>query len=891
MLFRSKPALVLVLAALAGCSGGGGGGASLSFSCTGADATVICLESCNLGCSVTGCARTDIAQNEIILLTFSEPIDEGSVGPSSIRFRTASGEQPVGEFFVNGKTVEFVPTLAISGGQTFFGFAAGETYTMTIPGGGEQTSVVRGTSGKPFERTVTCTLQVTRGVQDLNGVPPRATMVVPTQSQLTAAPRDTAVVLEFNEMIDATPFLAGGLTPVTFGVRRTRPAAAGGTECDPFSAPQPLGGTQTLDFDAGRGISILTFRPVQQLPGNVCVEVNVTDGVTDLSGKPAQPQVFTFKTVVVPLVEASITENFDDDTFLDAEASAAQWGGGVATFLAIGGDGSHGAFTLAPPFATDTNTFVEGRRVWEVSTDLAVIPASQTTTGNPIPVSDGRFFFTTMVVPSDVRVRFVGSRPPQITVAGRLDVLGHIDVSGQSNTTMPANPTLPTQPQFQPGAAGGAGAGRGGNGGAKISIAQSGTGGAGANASNQGANGEDARMLAGHAYFSSTVGSGGRGSSVFPASGLNANLYYGGPTTTVVYTPSASAGGGGGGLLNQGGNGQVISNNHGTPPPLTSQMGPPAPGGSAVQLFPFPPSGGLQRASQHFLVGGSGGGGSASHAALALGLVASADKWVPGAGGGGGGGAIALRAGNSLRLGPASRVLAAGGSAANSPAGISAGAQTAPAGGGSGGSVVLQSGRIVDISGLIDVRGGNGGTFNRSSNPATPPNGATVQIAGGNGSPGFVRLEAPIQPPLSQLASMQPAATAQNVGTLGERDALVECTSRFYSTQLIFGPEYARYEIRGTIDGVPFVLSDDPAVATQEAREGAPVRALWQGARLDLSTSNVLEFGPWRTSVRSSSSQTGIASDGLNGFRFRLFADYTLGTAITVDSVIVVYRV
>jgi len=149
MPFRSTTALLLVLGALAGCSGGGGGNANLSFSCTGADASVICLESCNLGCSSTGCARSDIAQNEIVQLTFSEAVDEGSVGPSSIRFRTGSGDQPVGEFFVNGKTVTFVPTLAISGGQTFFGFAAGETYTMTIPGGAEQTSVVRGTSGKP----------------------------------------------------------------------------------------------------------------------------------------------------------------------------------------------------------------------------------------------------------------------------------------------------------------------------------------------------------------------------------------------------------------------------------------------------------------------------------------------------------------------------------------------------------------------------------------------------------------------------------------------------------------------------------------------------------------------------------------------------------------------
>jgi hypothetical protein len=166
-----------------------------------------------------------------------------------------------------------------------------------------------------------------------------------------------------------------------------------------------------------------------------------------------------------------------------------------------------------------------------------------------------------------------------------------------------------------------------------------------------------------------------------------------------------------------------------------------------------------------------------------------------------------------------------------------------------------------------------------------------VQIAGGNGAPGYVRLESPVLPPLSQLVAMQPAATADNVAVLSERDPLVVCRSRYYSTQLIFGPEFARYEITGTIDGTPFLLSDDPAVSTIPATSGAPVRALWQAAQLDLSTGAVQSVGPWRDSVRTSGTQTGIASDGLNGFRFMLFADYTLGSVITVDRVVVVYRV
>ncbi|MFY9341556.1 MAG: hypothetical protein WAT39_03645, partial [Planctomycetota bacterium] len=223
---------------------------------------------------------------------------------------------------------------------------------------------------------------------------------------------------------------------------------------------------------------------------------------------------------------------------------------------------------------------------------------------------------------------------------------------------------------------------------------------------------------------------------------------------------------------------------------------------------------------------------------------------------------------------------------------------SAPAGGGSGGSIVLQSGRQVEFVGAlgsISVVGGTGGVFNRSASGSpggtSPPGGAIVQIAGGDGSPGFVRLETPTLPALSQLASMQPAANANNLGVLTERDDLVVCRSKFYSTGLIFGPEFARYEIRGTVDGVPFVLSDDAAVSPQAATIGAPIRALFQGAQLDLATNEPLQIGLWRTSVVSSSTQTGIASDGLNGFRFLLLADYSTGSVITVDKVVIVYRV
>lgn len=960
-------ALLVALSALAGCSGGGGTAGSIGVSCTNAagvaDADVLCLASCNLGCSSTGCARSDIAQNEIVILQFSEPVDPLTVNTSSIRFRTASGDQPVGEFFVNGNQVEFSPTLAISGGQTFFGFAAGETYTMTIVGGANEPQVVRSTSGKPFERTLVCTLVSSRGIIDLNGVAPRAEMAVPPPAQLASAPRNTQIVLEFNEMIDATPFLSGTQSPVAFAVRRNRETTAGSGvyECNPNSAPQVLGGTQTLTFDAGRNRSILTFQPVQILPGNVCVEVTVTDGVTDLSGRPAQPQTLSFRTEVVPLVEQTVPEDFNDEQQLDVDGSAATWAGGNANFLPIGGDARHGDFSIG--LAVDQNQTVEGKRLFHLRADNTTIPAANTTTGAAIQISDGRFYFRSFVLPADVRLRIVSETPnvvPIITVAGKVDILGVIDVAGTSITVVPTIPSGSVAPG-QAGAAAGIGGGAGGKGGDRLAAP-----GAGVGPVNSGGAGQPASLRPNHAYSSSTNLSGGRGSSIFPVNGLYTSVLFGG-TGSQAYSPMAAAGGGGGGSFEPGANGRVVSNNHpdfgltgvswtgstattltvanatwipnryagrtltlGVPPnqqtytvvsntadtitvsapwsggvpftptfsvttgsaPNLSYMGPLAPGGNAVQLFPFPVTGAL-RASEHFLVGGGGGGGAGTQPALTL-NVQSLQWYSPGLGGAGGGGAVALRAGRSLRVGPAARILAAGGNAAN-VTGTGLGG-SAPGGGGGGGSIVLQCGRddaqAVDLTGLLDVRGGAGGSFNRSAGGA-PPLGASIQIQGGNGGNGIVRLEAPTQPSLAALATMQPPASANNVGALSERDTLVSCTSKFYSTGQVFVPEFARYEIYGSLDGAPFVLSDDPAISTQAATAGAPVRVKFQGVQLDLSSGEPLTLGLWRDSVRSSSTppMTGIDADAFaNGFRFQLLADFTTGTNITVDRLVVVYR-
>ncbi len=885
---RGPFALTLALAMLAGCGGGGAtSGASVGTSCTGGATNVICLDGCSLGCRGTTCELTEIAQNENIVLRFSKAIDPRFATEATIQFRTASGEVPVGNFLVNSQVVEFVPRILTIGSQSFFGFKAGETYTMTLPGGIGEPNAIRSTAGDVLGETVSCTLRVTGGIVDLNGVAPSARLLAPTVTANVA--QDAVLQLGFNEMIDATPFVNSttGNPPVAFEVARSTDVGGGVRVC----AQQyiPLAGRTELRMlpELPNGIgAALTFTPTSPLPGSSCIRITVTDQVKDLSGRAAEIQTFLLQTLVTTSVEQSVTETFDDDLHLDADRSAGTWSGGRATFAAIGGDGRHGVFDptdvalQGPLVAVSSST--AGVTTYILDTDSAVVPASRTTSGNQFVVNDGRFFFAEMVIPANARLVFIGNNVPQFTVRGRIQIDGMIDVRGTGTAyptaTSPPTGTSPSSPLFagQVGGAGGIFAGNGGDGGRRCT-------GAGAAGNENGANGQDCRVAAGHAFAGAVAATGGRGATMFPAHGQTTQLTWPPTAPTVAYSMEAAAGGGGGGFAAPGGVGQVISNSPNNP----ALMGPPSAGGVALPILPVPAG---RRSSDHFLIGGSGGGGGASQPSLVLQSIAAGRPWSFGCGGGGGGGVVSLRSGRVIRIPATGRILASGGSAGVSGAAASAFAQNGPAGGGSGGSILLQCADSVQLLGEINVLGGRAGVLNQlapSSSP--PPYGGRLDTEGGAGAPGFIRLER-VGVALGDLASAQPAAAASNVGSLTESDTRVGFQSLYYSTGQPFGPEYVRYEIRATIDGQPVVFSDDPAVGIPARAGFGPLEAFWQGAQMDLTTGAIDPFDarPWRSFVGGAS---GLGLDSRNAFRFQLILDRTNGQVVEIDSVKVIYRV
>ena len=122
-----------------------------------------------------------------------------------------------------------------------------------------------------------------------------------------------------------------------------------------------------------------------------------------------------------------IVETFVDTSHQDLSASCSLWGNNNAPGARpglIGGDGRHGPFST--DLAFDTGQVIDGKRVFELDTDNTLIPPNNGSLPNAFTVTDGRYFFSKMVVPLDVRLRFVGFDPPILTGAGQLDVQGDI---------------------------------------------------------------------------------------------------------------------------------------------------------------------------------------------------------------------------------------------------------------------------------------------------------------------------------------------------------------------------------------------------------------------------------------------------------------------------------
>ena len=839
--------------AAAGCSGGSANSASVHIRCAGGES--FCIISCDLGCTQTGCAVTEIAENQRLKFTFSSAVSVASVNGSSVSLRTATGVAPEGDLMVAGNVLTFLPKVRTVNGISTFGFQRNETYIISITGGTPGLGLTN-VAGDPLGKEFTCTVVASRGIIDEDQQPPRVEMISPTNT--AAAPRDPTIILRFSELIDTTP-LRGTLTaasPVRFTLR-TAINNNGVLSCDRDSSGLVLEGIPRLSTEriGDVDVTVVEFKPTVLLPGESCVEVAVTADLRDLSGRAAEPNSFEFFTEAGTVVPITISESFAAPARLDRNISGGSWNNGARPGL-IGGDGRHGSFdyTIGTPVTSTEYIF---------DTTSVVIPAALTLTGLEYDVTDGKFFFTEFTIPQGVTVNFIGPIPPQIHVRGFADIQGNIRLNGDAMSTFNARGT--TGANFfvdgQPGGIGGAGAGRGGKGGRECE----GTGPiivAGKILTN-GQSGEDVKLLAGHGYAIQAMNTGGRGSAMRPTSGEAAPNT---PLVGFVYRAHFAPGGGGGGFSLAGGMANVT-----TVPNLV--VGPEPAGGVQFDLAALSTVG--YTSLDHYTVAGSGGGAGATHAFGTI--YVTGDVYIAGSGGSGGGGACVVRAGGNVTVGGGSLCEAKGGSGAlinaRDPGVPSSNVNwgvSSPGGGGSGGSFLFQSGADMTIGGTIDTSGGPGSTTGNISTASI-----NVQSSAGAGSPGFYRLEAAGTLNVTNTSHVPAYVSTAHAGNLTDRDALSGQTSLWYGSNQVFPPAWLHYELDVDTDGdgtIDITYTDTGAPGTQVANDpNAAVILQFQGARLLQSTGapDPGTEGPWRHGI-GPGAVPGISLDSPTGFRFMM---------------------
>ncbi|OUU21818.1 MAG: hypothetical protein CBC13_08600 [Planctomycetia bacterium TMED53] len=401
----------------------------------------------------------------------------------------------------------------------------------------------------------------------------------------------------------------------------------------------------------------------------------------------------------------------------------------------------------------------------------------------PVIGVDGVFEFGNLEVLDGAVVEATGSQSLYMRATGFVNIAGTIDVSGQSGG-IPDILTDPANPVAGAGGVPGPGGGAGGVGGSAVDGATL-------------TNGEDGGIPAGvpaSLVFTGVPPGGDPGGSVPPdliAAAGGADSVAGDPLAGC-----SAGGGGGGGFAEDGLNGTGA--------------------GDCNPVFPNAGSGGSDYGSSSFFVpdpdnpgssialevGGLGGagGGALFDSANTIALAAT--------GGGGGGGYLEISAGGPLNVGDTAFINARGGDSFLSPEGCGAG------GAGAGGVIRIRgkSRVVIDPGATLNVSGGNANGLPPAPGLPYPGTGST---SGGNGSPGWIRIETPLG--FAEGINVAPAPVEGPFFSFGKE------FSSAYSVP------YSLVNDQGTVSGLSEVSN---AIVVQQAGDGGNFgnhRVLYEG--------------------------------------------------------------
>jgi hypothetical protein len=749
------------------------------------------------------CAIVDTFVNKDVTILFSLPVDAGSLDTGTFQLIDVNtGQVPVGSRFVDPidpHKIVFRPSVNFDlQGNPTFGLTANTTYRIIVPGTQQNDPgpFILSTDGKQNKTRMQCDILTTLGIVDYVPGPPSVQVFVATIDPDTGVVtpdvpangamnvwQSSTIRFVFNDVMNPTT-LANATTHqspfITVKVDVDGNTATTNDQVVVF-------GNYTVAIDVDALQTTMTFQSPTGLPsaGDPASHVNprkilitIPSNVQDLAGNgvsnPATlvctPQVVSLPPVTLPNEGG---ETFADTSRLDVDHSCADWGpppvpdplfAGRLTRGFGGASGRlgelHVAFQQTVTLNTDSNVFpLAGAPAGDVLTNQVPVTdydPADSAAWPKVTVTDGIFEFSSLAIDAGGTLKITGTKPARVYSRGPMTINGTLDVSGTSIIVL-------HQSDAALGDAGGAGGPNGGDGGKAADRVDntSSTGPLGlllfGGIPNPGAvlNGAPGLGVGRVAGFGS-----GAGGQQFPATFLNTAGNFnsspaGGDTcmtddgvsSCVVFQAGAPGGGGTYSLFGTTGVATTLF-------PLDdlghSNLPPPTAAGSSINIEPpgSPPV--IRKLDADFgnLRGGAGGGGGGSSllrtnqpsglsACTTINLQQNQGVYDDNSAcaGGGGGGAVQVVSGSQLTLGGTGLVLAKGGDGGSAFVGLPADddrlKSAAPGGGGSGGAVRVQGNPLLfDTTGgvHVNIAGGAGGI-----NPTFG--------AGGNGSPGLVRLE------------------------------------------------------------------------------------------------------------------------------------------------------
>ena len=771
-----------------------------------------CVGSANNPSVLVSCGNTDVFVNQAIRVTFSGPVDPLSVDNNTFRMTDRLGMTPPGTFEIDPdepNVLVYRPQLTFdSAGNPIFGLNAGATYQLKIPGAraNDDPPFIRNMIGQSNTSRLDCRLTASRGVFDATPGQPRITTTVDIVTGYDANNnpisfafdqpahgatnvfRGTEIQMVFDDIMNPATLVnrVNGLSEFIF----VSIDPDGNTVDDDDQVP--LAGVFTIALDQNALRTTVVFHPSGNLPSagnnidpndpNVSrkIVIKLSPQIVDLGGnRLANGNDIIFTSEKLVFETRDLVEAFDTNGSEDKVRTGNSWGAGRLAKGPGGGSGRLGDLIVLPNRVVELDTDLENFQGIE---DPAMFnPANVIDRGATLEVVGGVFEFSRLRIDAGGVLRLKGSKPARLYVRGEVVIQGLLDVAGASSPLHEAI-DLAGGTGGQPGPGGGSG----GTGGMRPDgsnfIMEFGV-------PNEEAGPEDVLNPATYDRVNGQNGGGipipntldpspdfvgfGEGGIAWPQpSPANFALHM--PATPTDFsglqfeklqecrTITPAAPGGGGAYALPGGDGiplfgGILSS------PVTEA--PPAPGGSN-DLLGINDTIRTLSPELGFLRGGAGGGGGGAHlqqtqingiqlfdcfSPIPAGSPSKIIAYVAhsSAGGGGGGGGLQIAAGRRIILNGLINASGGDGGSGTFPPPPENPEDFAQAGGGgAGGAVLLQSQvlQLQPVPGRLNVAGGVGGEGTGLPFPVTPSE-------GGDGSPGFLRLEANVAPSIAAEAS------------------------------------------------------------------------------------------------------------------------------------------